>query len=34
MNAGDAIDARTHQRHAKALTNFKATLPPETSIGG
>jgi predicted nuclease of restriction endonuclease-like (RecB) superfamily len=25
------IDARAHQRHGKALTNFKATLPPADS---
>lgn len=25
------IDGRAHQRHGKALTNFKATLPPQDS---
>lgn len=25
------IDGRAHERHGKALTNFKATLPPEDS---
>jgi predicted nuclease of restriction endonuclease-like (RecB) superfamily len=25
------IDSRAYERHGKALTNFKATLPPEDS---